>query len=89
MKKNLFTVIIIALLYFLATFLYSLLFGLPPFNTGIVVGYPAIFYQFDIAESEKQCGFMGGINLVTNVLIILILFFILKIIKKQRVNKVL
>lgn len=87
MKKSLFTVILIAIVYFSGTVLYSLLFGLPPFNTGFVVGYPAIYYQFNIAESEIQSGFMGGINLVTNVLIILILFFILKIIKKKRVNK--
>ncbi|KIO52115.1 hypothetical protein [Flavobacterium hibernum] len=87
MKKSLFTVIIIAIVYFLATALYSLLFGLPPFNTGFVVGYPAIYYQFDISGTETQSGFMGGINLVTNVLIVLIIFFILKIIKKKRVNK--
>lgn len=87
MKKSLFTVIIIAIVYLLATVLYSLLFGLPPFNTGFVVGYPAIYYQFNIAETEIQSGFMGGINLVTNVLIVLIIFFILKIIKKKRVNK--
>jgi len=87
MKKSLFTVILIAIVYFSGTVLYSLLFGLPPFNTGFVVGYPAIYYQFNIAESERQCGFMGSINLVTNVLIILIIFFIIKIIKKKRVNK--
>lgn len=87
MKKSLFTVIIIAIVYFFATVLYSLLFGLPPFNTGFIVGYPAIYYQFNIAETETQSGFMGGINLITNVLIILIIFFIIKIIKKNRVNK--
>lgn len=91
MKKtiigNLLTFLIIAILYFGVTALYSMVFGLPPFNTGIVVGYPPIYYQLQISETETQWGFIGNLNLVTNFLIIAIFYYILKIIKKNRLKK--
>jgi len=83
MLKSLFTLIIITILYFFATFLYSLVFGIPPFNNGIVVGYPALYYQFNISKTETQSGFIGNFNLLANVFIILIFFFIVKIVKKK------
>lgn len=85
--KNISQFILIAILYFSATILYSILVGLPPFNNGIVVGYPAIYYQFNVSETETQWGFIGNLNLVTNFLIIAIFYYILKIIKKNKLKK--
>lgn len=68
MKKNIFQFIIIGVLYLSLTLLYSIFFGLRPFNHGEVIGYPAIYYQFFISETEKQCGFMGIKNVLINFL---------------------
>lgn len=84
MKNFFFKSFIIGIIYFFLTFLYSSLYGLPPFNRGIVIGYPAIYYQFYISESEKQFGFTGIFNLFINLLIIIIIVAILKILNKKK-----
>lgn len=86
MKRNIFQFLTIGILYLSSTFLYSLFFGLPPFNTGHVIGYPAIYYQFWVSETEKQFGFMKIGNLLINIVIIISLTCVFKIIQ-QKIKK--
>jgi hypothetical protein len=58
--------------------------GLPPFNKGFVIGFPTIYYQFDISVNESQHGFMGLENLAINIVIICLLSLLFLIIKKQK-----
>ncbi|MBE8723357.1 hypothetical protein [Flavobacterium hungaricum] len=87
MRKNIFLFLTTAIIYLAATFLYSLFFGLAPFNNGQVIGYPAIYYQFWISETEKQFGFMKIENLLINLVIIFILTLLYKIAAKQKNEK--
>ena len=86
MKGSFFQFLITGILYLSSTFLYSFFFGLPPFNTGQVIGYPTIYYQFWISETEKQFGFMKIGNLLINVIIIISLTCFFKIIQ-QKIKK--
>lgn len=86
MRKNIFQFLTTGILYLFLTFLYSIFFGLPPFNNGEVIGYPAIYYQFWISETEKQFGFMKMGNLLINLAIILFLTCIFRIIQ-QKIKK--
>ncbi|KFF09689.1 hypothetical protein [Flavobacterium hydatis] len=81
MKANFFQIIIIGVLYLLSTLLYSVFFGFPPFNHGLVIGYPAIYYQFYVSEGYRQFGFTGIGNLMVNCAVILFVFFIFKFLK--------
>ncbi len=83
MKKILISLVSISIIYLIFTILYSYFFGLPPFNHGIVVGFPTIFYRFATSNSEFQYGFMRFDNVIYNILIILFLFIIFKVIKKN------
>jgi hypothetical protein len=87
MTKNIFQFVIIGGLYLFLTFLYSIFFGLPPFNSGQVIGYPAIYYQFWISETEKQSGFMKIDNLLSNVVIVVFLMFFFRIIQQKIKNR--
>lgn len=84
MRKIIFQFLIIGVLYLTSTFLYSIFFGLPPFNSGQVVGYPTIYYQFWISETEKQFGFMKISNLFINLVIIVILTCVFKIMEQKK-----
>lgn len=84
MRKYIFQFLITGILYLSATFLYSIFFGLPPFNSGQVIGYPAIYYQFWISETEKQFGFMKIGNFLINVIIIAILVYVFRIIQQKK-----
>lgn len=83
MKTFVFQIIIIGILYLVLTLFYSILWGLPPFNHGIVIGYPAIFYQFYISEDSKQFGFMGVSNFLINFIIITTLTFLFNSFKRN------
>lgn len=74
MKNHFFRLCIVGVLYMIGTIIYSYFFGLPPFNFGITIGYPALYYQFYLAENDLQHGTIGGINIIYNFLIILVLY---------------
>jgi hypothetical protein len=63
--------------------IYSYFFGLSPFNHGIVIGYPAIYYQFYIEKQNLQHGFIGGINFVYNFLIVLGIYLLIYVVLKK------
>ena len=86
MKSIIFQFLIIGVFYLFFTFLYSILWGLPPFNNGQVIGYPAIYYQFWISETEKQFGFMKIGNLLINIFIIAMFTCLFRIVI-QRLKK--
>ncbi len=56
MKKGFLLLSMIAITYLLTTTIYSYFFGLPPFNYGITVGYPTIYYSFRVSPIETQYG---------------------------------
>ncbi len=83
MTKNIYQFLITGILYLFSTFIYSIFFGLPPFNSGQVIGYPAIYYQFWISETEKQSGFMKIGNLLVNLAIIFLLTCVFRVIQQK------
>lgn len=87
MRKNTFIFLVTAVIYLTSTFLHSIFFGLSPFNNGQVIGYPPIYYQFQISETEKQFGFMKIENFLINLVIIFMLTLIYKMIQKQISNR--
>jgi hypothetical protein len=78
MKKGFLLLSMIAITYLLTTTIYSYFFGLPPFNYGITVGYPTIYYSFRVSPIETQYGFIGGINIFYNILIILGIYILIQ-----------
>ena len=82
MKRYIKYTVIIGLIYIVLSFLLSITIGLPPFNQGFVIGFPSIYYKFDVNPTESQHGFMGIKNVLINISIIcflsLIFFRIIK-----------
>jgi hypothetical protein len=83
--KKILLIIIIAVIYFIVIYFYSMLFGLPPFNRGIIIGYPAIYYEFYI-DSYKQHGFKNILNLILNLIIIVSIYIFYNFIRKRVLN---
>ena len=78
--KNLIVYLIVTLIYLSFTIVYSVLYGLPPFNYGLVIGFPAMYYQFE-TDNGLQHGTTNVLfNLIINLIISLIIFIIIKII---------
>jgi hypothetical protein len=84
MKRFVKHTIIIGLIYLLIVFIISITIGLPPFNKGFVIGYPAMYYNFGISINENQHGFMGLMNVFINIAIICSLSFIYSIAQKNK-----
>ncbi|MDR6969258.1 hypothetical protein J2X31_003285 [Flavobacterium arsenatis] len=74
MKKFLIQIFIISLFYLIFTIIVSLIVGLPPFNTGMVIGYPAIYYQFYLNENEIQFGFTNVVSVFLNFIIVISIY---------------
>ena len=82
MKRSL-SIISIAVIYIAVIYFYSMFFGLPPFNRGIIIGYPAIYYEFNVSgDPSAQHGFMKISNLAFNIIIILFIYGICNYILK-------
>lgn len=84
MKRFVKHTIIIGLIYLLIVFIISITIGLPPFNKGFVIGYPAMYYNFGISINENQHGFMGLMSVFINIAIICSLSFIYSIARKDK-----
>lgn len=80
--KQVRTFAIIGTIYLFAVYTYSYFFGLPPFNRGVILGYPAIYYEFYIGCGEYQWGFTNVLNLLCNIGIVLFLHFCYVYMKK-------
>lgn len=82
MKRIIICYIVVSLLYQISTFVYSLIFGLPPFNHGAAIGFPTVCYVFKVSENSFQHGFSNPINIAINILITgvisLIVFYVFK-----------
>lgn len=83
MKRFVKYTIIIGLIYLVIIFILSITIGLPPFNKGFVIGYPAMYYNFAISINKSQHGFMGLINIFINIVVICLLSLIYSIIQKK------
>lgn len=83
MKKKILLFVTVGMFYLLVTFLYSCFFDLPPFNHGIVIGYPTIYYSFYVSPTEIQYGIIG-INIFYNLFIIFVLYFFIQLLIKRR-----
>jgi hypothetical protein len=75
--------LIIGLIYFLLIYIISIMIGLPPFNNGYIIGFPAIYYSFDVNPSESQHGFTGFSNILINLILVLFISYIYTKIKKK------
>ena len=86
MIKNFIVFSLITLLYLFIIFISSCIWGLPPYHRGFIIGFPAIYYQFNIEYNEVIWGYTNVFNLLYNVLIISAIYSIVKyfINKKHR-----
>lgn len=84
MRKFIKSTVIIGLSYLIIIFIISIKIGLPPFNKGYVIGFPTMYYSFEISPNENQHGFMGLISVSINLVIILFISFIYTIFKNNR-----
>jgi hypothetical protein len=91
MKRIIICYIVVSTLYIISTFVYSLTFGLPPFNHGVVIGFPSVYYIFKVSDDSFQYGFSNPINIAINILITgvisLIVFYAFKRFKSNSVRK--
>jgi hypothetical protein len=73
MKRTILLIIVIGLSYIFCTFLYGYFFKASPFNKGMTIGYPTIYYSFNVSKTEVQHGIIRE-NIYYNLLIILIIY---------------
>lgn len=76
MKKKILVLIFIGGLYLTITFGMSFFIKFPPFNQGLSVGFPVVYYQFTVSSNEIQHGIIRE-NLYFNIVIIAVLYIIL------------
>lgn len=81
MKNSFYIMIFIGVIYLLSTFVYSYFLGLPPFNHGFVIGFPAMYYQFNVSQNDIQYGFIGK-NIFFNMIIILGIYLFVLLCRK-------
>ncbi|EHQ41275.1 Uncharacterised protein [Myroides odoratus] len=75
MRKKILFLILIGGLYFTITFIMSFFIKFPPFNHGLSIGFPVVYYQFNVSSNEIQHGIIRE-NLYFNILIIAVLYII-------------
>lgn len=82
---------LVSFLYLFGIYIISCIWGLPPYYRGFIIGFPAIYYQFEIGHHEVICGYTNIFNFLCNAVIITGIYYALrcfaKVFKKNRINE--
>jgi len=88
MKKYLIYFIVVGIVYLSVIYLISINIGLPPFRKGFIIGYPTMYYQFDMSDGTTQHGRTSFLNVIYNFIIVSSVAFILYKIKSRNNSNV-
>ena len=87
MIRTIIRLFLITFLYLLIVFLLSSIWGLPPYYRGFIIGFPAIYYQFEIGDHEVICGYTNIFNFLYNAVIIVCVYYVVKYFTNHRLSK--
>ncbi len=75
MRKKLFLLVLTGVLYLVITFIISYFIKSPPFYQGLSIGFPVIYYQFNVSPTDTQYGVIRE-NIYFNIFIIAALYIV-------------